>query len=299
MAGEHSGEAALNHDLDAAYEHCRVLTRTQARNFYYGFITLPPARRRAIYAVYAFCRLCDDAADETDDPAEQLRRVAHQRQLLGDALNGRPRGPVYTALADATRQFAIPGQYLGEIVNGVEMDATMTRYRTFAELEGYCYRVACCVGLVCLEIFGYSDPGARRHAVDLGMAMQLTNILRDIAEDAGRGRIYIPLEDLDRFQLAESEILNGSTSDRFRDLMRFQVERARAYFDTARQLFPLLPVLSRACPAMLEATYSRLLDRIEDRDYDIYQGRVSLGTVEKLLLVARIWPKVLAPSLGP
>ena len=214
---------------------------------------------------------------------------------LNEALDGHPRGPVYTALADATRQFAIPGRHLREIVDGVEMDATTTRYRTFAELERYCYRVACCVGLVCLEIFGYSDPGARRYAIDLGMAMQLTNILRDIAEDAGRGRIYIPLEDLDRFQLGESEILAGSTSDRFRDLMRFQVERARAYFDTARQLFPLLPVLSRACPAMLEATYSRLLDRIEDREYDIYQGRISLGTVEKLLLVARIWPKVLAP----
>jgi phytoene synthase len=288
----------VNHDLSAAYEHCRALTRAQARNFYYGFITLPPARRRAIYAVYAFCRLCDDAADDTDDPVEQLRRVGHQRQLLDQALNGRPCGPVYTALADANRKFSIPGKYLQEIVNGVEMDATTTRYQTFADLEGYCYRVACCVGLVCLEIFGYKDPGARRYAVDLGMAMQLTNILRDIAEDAGRGRIYIPLEDLERFELAESEILGGSTSARFRNLMRFQVERTRGYFDSARKLLPLLPALSRACPAMLEATYSRLLDRIEDRKYDVYRGRVSLGAAEKLLLVARIWPKVLAPRSG-
>lgn len=289
----------MNHELAAAYEHCRALTRAQARNFYYGFITLPPTRRRAIYAVYAFCRLCDDAADDTDDPVEQLQRVGQQRQLLNQALDGSPRGPVYTALADATRRFAIPGRYLQEIIDGVEMDATRTRYRTFADLEGYCYRVACCVGLVCLEIFGYKDPDARRHAIDLGMAMQLTNILRDIAEDAGRGRIYIPLEDLERFQLAESEILAGSMSGRFRELMRFQVERARGYFDTAQKLLPLLPVLSRACPAMLEATYSRLLDRIEGRQYDVYRGRVSLGTVEKLLLVARIWPKVLAPRAGP
>lgn len=285
----------MNRDLAAAYEHCRVLTRAQARNFYYGFITLPPARRRAIYAVYAFCRLCDDAADDSDDPVEQLQRVGHQRRLLDQALDGDPRGPVYTALADATGRFSIPGRYLREIVDGVEMDATTTRYRTFAELERYCYRVASCVGLVCLEIFGYRDPGARRHAIDLGMAMQLTNILRDIAEDAGRGRIYIPLEDLDRFRLGESEILAGSTSERFRSLMRFQVERARAYFETARGLLPLLPVFSRACPALLEATYSRLLERIEDRQYDVYRGRVSLGTAEKLLLVARIWPKVLAP----
>ena len=288
----------MNDDLAAAYEHCRLLTRTQARNFYYGFITLPPARRRAIYAVYAFCRLCDDAADETNDPDEQLRRVGDQRRLLEQALDGEPGGPVYTALADAIGRFSIPGRHLREIVNGVEMDASKTRYRTFAELEGYCYRVACCVGLVCLEIFGYEDPGARRHAIDLGMAMQLTNILRDIAEDAGRGRIYLPLEDLERFRLTEPELLAGPAGERFRDLMRFQVERARAYFDTARQLLPLLPVLSRACPAMLEATYSRLLDRIEERDYDVYRGRISLGTAEKLLLAARIWPRVLAPRSG-
>ena len=285
----------MKHDLNAAYEHCRLLTRERARNFYYGFITLPPAKRRAIYAVYAFCRLCDDAADDTDDPEEQLRRVGHQRQLLNQALEGSPRGPVYVALADAAREFAIPGQYLHEIVDGVEMDATTTRYRTFAELERYCYRVAGCVGLVSIEIFGYNHPSARRYAVDLGTAMQLTNILRDIAEDASRARIYIPLEDLDRFGLAEAELLTGAVSDRFCDLMRFQVERARAYFATARQLLPLLPVLSRACPAMLEATYSRLLDRIEDRQFDVFRGRVSLGTTEKLLLVARIWPQVLAP----
>ncbi len=286
----------MTKDLDRAYEHCRLVTRARARNFYYGFVTLPPAKRRAIYAVYAFCRQCDDAADEARDPAEQLRRVGEQRHQLAETLSGHPDGPVQLALADAVESFAIPAKYLEEVVNGVEMDAAKTRYETFAELERYCYRVACCVGLICVEIFGYRDARARRYAVDLGLAMQLTNILRDVAEDAGRGRIYIPRADLVRFGYTESEIMARTVNENFRRLMRFQVERARAYFDDARRLLPLLPILSRACPAMLHATYSRLLDRIEERDYDVFQGRVGLSTAEKLLLVARIWPKVLAPT---
>ena len=286
----------MTKDVDLAYEHCRQITRTQARNFYYGFLTLPPAKRRAIYAVYAFCRQCDDAADEATDPSEQLRRVQAQRRRLQNTLGGRPEGPVHLALADAVESFAITTEYLEEVVNGVEMDAVTSRYRTFQDLERYCYRVACCVGLICIEIFGCRDERAKRYAIDLGLAMQLTNILRDVAEDAGRGRIYIPGEDLDRFEYSEAEIMAGAVNDSFRALMRFQVERARAYFDDARHLLPLLPALSRACPAMLHAIYSRVLDRIEDRNYDIYRGRVGLGTAEKILLVARVWPRVLVPT---
>lgn len=290
------GADAIGPGLEAAYEHCRLITRSQARNFYYGFITLPPTRRRAIYAVYAFCRLCDDAVDDTDDPAEQISRILGQRRLLDGAVAGRPQGPVHSALADAVRRFAIPPQLLYEVIEGVEMDASRSRYETFADLRRYCYRVACCVGLICLEIFGYRHERAREHAVELGLAMQLTNILRDVAEDAGRGRIYIPREDLARFDLSEAEILAGSYSDRFCDLMRFQARRARAHFAGARGLLELLPLTSRACPALLEATYSRLLDRIEDRQFDVFGGRVGLGTTEKLLLAARIWPQVLVPA---
>ena len=286
----------MNQELAAAYEVCRQITKSRARNFYYGFITLPRAKRRAIYAVYAFCRICDDAVDDTDDPREQLRLIGDLRGRLEKALTGDPGDPVHLALGDAVARFAIPADYLSQVIDGVEMDASISRYRTFAELERYCYRVACCVGLICLEIFGYRDSKARDYAVDLGMAMQLTNILRDIAEDAGRDRIYIPGEELDRFGLAESDILGGELSDNFRELMRFQVGRARSYFDRARRLLPLLPTMSRACPAMLEATYSRLLDRIEDRQFDVFRGRVGLGTAEKLMLVARLWPRVLIPT---
>ena len=171
----------------------------------------------------------------------------------------------------------------------MEMDITKTRYATFEELSEYCYRVASAVGLICIEIFGYNNPCARQHAIDLGLAMQLTNILRDVDEDLERDRLYIPGEDLARFGCSEEDILLRRTSDGFRDMMRFQVERARDYFQRGRRLLPLLSPRSRTCPAMLHGLYSRLLDRIEAAEYNVFGERISLSTPEKLGLLAKLW----------
>ena len=281
-------------DLDRAYEYCRSLTKERAKNFYYAFITLPPVKRRAIYAVYAFCRLCDDATDEFIDADEKLRLVKEQRDLLAGACSGDPQGHVYVALEDAINSFNIPTGYLEEVINGVEMDVSKTRYATFEELREYCYRVASSVGLICIEIFGYKDARAVEYAVDLGLAMQLTNILRDVEEDLERDRVYIPQEDIARFGCSEEDLFRGVVNDNFRDLMRFQVDRARDFFRKGRQLLPLLSPRSRACPAVLHGTYSRLLDRIESSGYNVFGRRVSLSTSEKLVLMARLWANGLA-----
>ena len=281
-------------DLDRAYEYCRSLTKERAKNFYYAFITLPPVKRRAIYAVYAFCRLCDDATDEFIDADEKLRLVKEQRDLLAGACSGDPQGQVYVALEDAINSFKIPTGYLEEVINGVEMDVSKTRYATFEELREYCYRVASSVGLICIEIFGYKDTRAVEYAVDLGLAMQLTNILRDVEEDLERDRVYIPQEDIARFGCSEEDLFRGVVNDNFRDLMRFQVDRARDFFRKGRQLLPLLSPRSRACPAVLHGTYSRLLDRIESSGYNVFGRRVSLSTSEKLVLMARLWANGLA-----
>ena len=292
--GNGDTETPVTTDLDGAYEYCRRLTRERAKNFYYAFITLPAVKRRAIYATYAFCRLCDDATDDTTDPDVKLRLVAEQREALERTCAGRPEGQVYVALLDTISTYRIPRTYLDEVINGVEMDITKSRYATFKELSEYCYRVASAVGLICIEIFGYTDPSARQHAIDLGVAMQLTNILRDVDEDLERGQLYIPGEDLARFGCSEEDILHRRTGDSFRDLMRFQVERARDYFQRGSRLLPLLSPRSRACPAVLHGIYSRLLDRMEAVEFNVFDERIGLSTREKLGLLAMVWVKMIA-----
>ena len=186
-------------ELELAYEQCRLITRREAKNFYYAFITLPPRKRKATYAAYAFCRLCDDAADEEIGIEQKLSLLAGLRHELSLAYSGGDTGPVFTALAHAANVFDIPEGYLQEVVSGVETDLTKSRYQDFDELRTYCYRVASVVGLICIQIFGYSDVRAKDHAVDLGLAMQLTNILRDIKEDLDRDRVYLPLDEIERF----------------------------------------------------------------------------------------------------
>ena len=283
-------------ELDVAYEHCRQVTRRAAGNFYYAFVTLPPPRRRAIYAAYAFCRLCDDAADEDLPLQEKLRLLRELRERLALAYEGHPHGPVFTALADAARRYHIPMEHLEEVTRGVEMDLTVTRYPSFGALRLYCYRVASVVGLVCLQVFGYRDPRARDYAVDLGLAMQLTNILRDVKEDLERGRIYLPLDELAQFHYSEEDLARGVVNDAFHALMAFQAQRARAYFHSGFRLLPLLAPRSRACPAVLGGIYRRILDRLEARGFNVFDGRVSLSPREKLLLTARLWLRSLLPA---
>ena len=283
--------------VDLAYDHCQRITKEQAKNFYYAFVTLPKRKRHAIYAAYAFCRLCDDIADEELPLEEKIHQLAQTRQKLGEAFVGTPDGPIFIALEDASTEFAIPQEYFLEVLQGVEMDLTNTRYRTFEELQPYCYKVACTVGLICIEVFGYEDPSAKDYAIDLGMAMQLTNILRDIKEDLQRGRIYIPLEEIESFDYSEEELIQEIINEQFTALMAFQVERARHYFEKGKRLLPLLSPRSRTCPAVLHGLYSQILDRIESSGYNVFDRRIGLTTPEKLILTAKLWAESLTPDI--
>ncbi len=274
--------------MQEAYRHCQELARREARNFYYGFVLLPPAKRQAIYASYAFARRCDDIADEDLVPEEKAQRLAGYRRRLEQCLRGRPSGPVFLALQDTIRRYRIPPEYFWQLIDGVEMDLTVRRYPTFAELRRYCYGVASTVGLISIEIFGYRDgQQARQHAEDLGIALQLTNILRDIREDAERDRIYIPQDEMERFGYSEADIFNGIANEPFLHLMQLQVERAREYFQRGQKLLPLLPRRCRACAAVLQGIYGRMLERVEARPSAVLRERVSLSGSQKLALAGR------------
>lgn len=286
-------------ELDLAYEHCRRIARTHAKNFYYAFRTLPSRKRRAIYATYAFCRTCDDIADEDLPREEKERLLARTRRLLTESHSGDVDDPVFTALRDTAVAFDIPKSYFDDIIEGVEMDLTWTRFRNFEELREYCLRVASAVGLICIEVFGYRDPRAREYAVDMGLAMQLTNIIRDVKEDAARGRIYIPLDELASFGYSAEELTDGVYNSAFRDLMRFQAERARGYFVSGRRLMPMLAPRSRACLAVLHQVYSTILDRIETNSFNVFEERMSLSHGEKLFLMTKLWVTSLIPVVNP
>ena len=286
----------MERNLKAAYDHCKRVTRAEAKNFYYAFRTLPAKKRRAIYAAYAFCRLCDDIADG-DLPLDEKRRLLEEtraRLTLGRDVESHP---VFSALRDTIDSYGIPVRHFVEVIEGVEMDLTETRYGTFEELRVYCYRVASAVGLVCIEIFGYTDERAKEYAVDMGLAMQITNIIRDVREDSLRGRIYVPLDELERFGYTEQDLERGIVNEPFRQLMAYQADRAREHFERGRRIVPLLSADSRACLALLHGVYSSILDRIEESGFDVYSRRVSLPTREKLLLMARLWAASFIPSL--
>jgi phytoene synthase len=272
-----------------SYRYCQDIARQEAKNFYYGFALLPRSRRRAICAVYAFSRRCDDIADDdTIDVVEKERRLQSYQEELERCFAGEPAGPVFTALHDAASAYNVPHEYFYQIIEGVRMDLTTSRYQTFEDLGRYCYLVAAVVGLVTIEICGYRDEQeAKRRAVDLGIAMQLTNILRDVKEDAGRDRIYIPLDELHMFGYSEEALLRGERTEAFYRLMIYQTERARGYFRSGLELLPLLPRRSRACVAALGNIYMALLDRIEESHYDIFNDRMSLSLREKVTLASR------------
>ena len=283
-------------EVELAYEYCRRISKRRAKNFYYAFRTLPARKRRAIYAAYAFCRYCDDVADEDMPLGEKTRLLGELRQSLDQCRSGRPDGPVFVALHHASDSFKVPYDYYETVIDGVEMDLTMTRYESFDELNDYCYKVASVIGLICIEIAGYTDQRAREYAVDLGVAMQLTNILRDVREDAERERIYLPMNDLRAYGYSEAELKGAAYNDAFRSLMKFEADRARRYFERGRRLFPLLAGEARVFPMVLDGIYSAVLDRIEQRGFDVFGERVRLSTGEKLAITARLW---LAYGLPP
>ena len=277
-------------DLADAYETCRLLTRKEARNFYFAFLTLPAQRRRAIYVAYAFCRYCDDSVDDAGTTEEKLARISRLRHLLAETYHGRATEPVFIGLADVADQYQIPQEYFDEVLNGVESDLIKTRYSDFDELRTYCYQVASVVGLICIHIFGYrGGEVARRHAIDLGLAMQLTNICRDVREDWELGRVYLPQDEMRRYGVTEEDLEAGAVTDSFAELLQYQIGRAREYFASGRLLLPYLPRRSRACPAALGSIYGGVLNRIERSGYDVFGERIGLSNGAKLALMAKAW----------
>ncbi|HUF54410.1 MAG TPA: presqualene diphosphate synthase HpnD [Dehalococcoidia bacterium] len=274
--------------LDVAYDICREITKRASSSFYYGFLMLPPAQRRAIYAAYAFARQCDDIVDGDLAQAEAERQLDAMRASLDRCLAGHPEGPVMKALSETVRIYKIPSEYLYMLIDGVRIDLTKRRYSTFDELREYCYGVASTTGLICIEIFGYKGgEKTRKYAEDLGIALQLTNIMRDVAEDAERGRIYIPQEELEWFGYEEADLAAGRTGPEFRRLMAYQAHRARDYYDSGRKLLDRLPLRARACVSVMSGIYTSILDEIERSPSVVYRRRVGPGTGQKLALAGR------------
>ena len=265
-------------DLQTAYRECTAVTEARAANFKHAFAFLPRDRRRAIEVVYAFSRRCDDLSD--GEAPTVVKREALDR-IRAD-LHAMPRSDaVMAALGDVIARYHIPLELFDELIDGVVQDLDVHRYETFEDLSLYCYRVASTIGLICLEIFGYEDPDARGHARDLGIAMQLTNIIRDVKEDGEQGRIYIPQEDLRRFSLTEENLSGGGPASDVEPLILFEIDRARSFFERGLGLLPYLPRRSRSCPAVLAAIYGRLLGMIEADPARVLRGRVCLTSAVK------------------
>ncbi len=283
-------ELAVRQSLTQSYAWCERLARAQAGNFYHAFRLLPASKRRAMCALYAFMRVADDLTDGPEDVEEKRRALADWRRQLDDALAGVYHHPLHPAFHHTVTQHGIPRRYLDEVLDGVGMDLDTDRYDTFADLYRYCYRVASAVGLACIHIWGFADARALEYAEAAGIALQLTNILRDLGEDAARGRVYLPREDLERFGYRIEELQRGERNERFRELMRFQVERARGYYEAAAPLAGLLDSAGRAVFLVMLRTYRGLLEAIERRDYDVFRSRVRLSRLRKLWLAAQVLP---------
>ena len=275
----------LDSKLQMAYKECGRITKKEAANFYYAFLTLPKHRRRAIYAVYAFCRYCDDAVDDQSSIDSKLESLNLLREKLGLSYAGLAVDPIFLCLGDVVKQFEIPQEYFEDVLLGVESDLVKNRYQNFEELKQYCYKVASVVGLICIQIFGYRDNIAKTYAIDLGLAMQLTNILRDIQEDLLMDRIYLPQEETDLFNYSEEDLRSGLVNKQFKELMLFQTDRARKYFERGFLLPSYLSIRSRACPIALGGMYTTILERIEKSDFEIFHNRITLTKVEKIRIM--------------
>jgi 15-cis-phytoene synthase len=283
--------------LAEAHAYCHAVLRRSGSSFAQAFRLLGPERRAALDAVYAFCRFVDDVADGIGagrrDPSALLARW---RDELERVYAGTPTHPIGVALADAVRRFALPRHHFADLIRGVEMDLSRRRYQTFDELEEYCYLVASTVGLLCIEIFGHRHPGAGDYARDLGVAFQLTNILRDVREDAARGRLYLPLEDLARFDCEEGEVLAGRYSPRVGALMAFECGRARAYYLRARGSLAHEDRRALAPAEAMRLIYERLLARIESRGFDVFHERIVLPRYERVGLALAAWGRAQLPA---
>lgn len=265
------------------------IVRRARSNFFWSFVFLDSDRRDAIFAAYAFARHTDDIVDDAPSPEAASQRLAVWREDLDACYTGSPRSDITQALHPVVQKYEIPKSYFEELIAGVEMDLGTTRYATFEDLQTYCYRVASVVGLICIEIFGYTDPRTKEYATNLGLALQLTNILRDVGEDAERGRIYLPLDDLERFGCTEENILDQRYDDAFRSMMAFQCDRARSYYGRAADNLSDVDRGSMFPAETMGRIYRAILDKIERKAYDVFSGRVTISSAWKVGIAARNW----------
>jgi len=270
-------------------EYCQEKAAHSGSSFYYSFLFLPPERRRAITALYAFCREVDDAVDEPSDRSAARATLAWWRGEVAQLFAGNPQHPVTRALAPAIEPFEITQARLNEIMHGMEMDLTQSRYLDFASLQLYCRRVAGVVGALAATIFGYRNPKTLEYAERLGLAFQLTNIIRDVGEDARKNRIYLPMDELKRFEVSAADILNGRYTDNFARLMCFQAERARRCYDEALELLPAEDRRAQRPGLMMAAIYRALLDEIAGDNYQVLKQRTALTPIRKLWIAWRTW----------
>lgn len=299
--------------VSVAYSVCRAIARKAAKNFYYAFLVLPRHKHDAISAVYAFMRHSDDISDDPSRPlAERRERLAAWLDSVHRAIAGEPTDdPVLIALSDTVQRFSIPVNLLDQLVHGTEMDVSEDEriaaslqdpdallsvpYATFSDLYLYCYRVASVVGLVCIRIFGYRDPVAESLAERCGIAFQLTNIIRDVKEDADMGRVYLPEEDLAKFGISPHDLRGRVNVEKLRPLLTMEADRAREYYKSAGQLLPLVEEDSQSALWVLVEIYSRLLEKITRNNYDVFSQKVRLSTTTKLGVLARGFARRLAP----
>ncbi len=283
---------ALAPELAAAYQQCAQEVRRSAGNFYYAFRLLPAPKRRALHAVYRFCRGADDIADGPGTAEQRRDHLEAYRLLLENALRGRPTSPEWMTLADSAERFRLNPRHLHDVIDGCQADCAPLVIETEADLKRYSYGVAGSVGLLSARIFGYSDPRVEGFAVELGEAMQLTNILRDLAEDLDNQRCYLPRADLERFSLTEPDLRLGGRGPRaaaYRELMAFEADRASRHFAVGLRLVPLVERDARGCPAALAALYQRLLVEMRRRDFDVQSQRLSLSPARKVGLALSAW----------
>jgi len=291
--------------LAMAYSVCSGIARTNARNFYYAFLVLPQAKRNGLCAIYAYMRRCDDLSDDASLPLRERRaKLEAWLDAFHRAQAGEPTDDaILLALTDTQRRYQIPAELLDQLAFGTLMDVPegeepaaptpgaeqelVIQYRTFKDLYLYCYHVASVVGLVCIKIFGYRDPNAEHLAERCGIAFQLTNIIRDVKEDAQMGRVYLPLEDLQRFELLPEDLKSSPDRGRLRSLLTMEADRARDFYKSGHELIPLVNEDSQPALWVLVTIYSRLLEKIAKKQYDVFSGKIRLSTYEKLSVLGK------------
>lgn len=273
-------------------QYCQEKAAQSGSSFYYSFLFLPKAKREAITALYAFCREVDDVADECQEVSIARTKLAWWRQEIRNLYTSTPQHPVTKALLPAISAYKMDEEHFLEIIDGMEMDLDQNRYANFKELQLYCYRVASVVGLLSVQIFGYTNRNTLKYAHDLGIALQLTNIIRDVGEDARRGRIYLPLDEIKKAGLSETDVLHGHISEKMQTLLEFQIERAETFYDRALKALPKEDKKSQRTGLIMAAIYRTLLREIKaDNAQVVLNARVSLTPLRKLWLAWTTWLK--------